>query len=100
MTTVLPLVGSSGPVSGVSSTSGTASPPSSVPSGVTAGTYGDATHVAQFTVNENGDITAAADVLITSTGGGGSCYIPVITGAIPAVFVQWPDGTLLLVGYP
>jgi hypothetical protein len=36
------------------------------PSGVTAGTYGDATHVGQFTVDVNGIITSAADVLITA----------------------------------
>jgi hypothetical protein len=38
------------------------------PSGVTAGTYGDATHVGQFTVNSSGIITAAADIPITFAG--------------------------------
>lgn len=38
---------------------------------VTPGTYGDATHVAQFTVDQKGRITAAANVAITGGGGGG-----------------------------
>jgi hypothetical protein len=38
--------------------------------GVTAGTYGDATHVGQFTVDSKGRIIAASDVAIS--GGGGS----------------------------
>lgn len=45
-------------------------------SGVTPGAYGDATHVAQVTVDAKGHVTAAANVAIT--GGGGSNYF---TGA-------------------
>lgn len=44
-------------------------------SGVTSGTYGDSTHVGQFTVDSKGRITAAANVPVsggTSGGGGGS----------------------------
>lgn len=33
---------------------------------VTPGTYGDATHVGQFTVDQQGRVTAAADVVITA----------------------------------
>jgi len=40
-------------------------------SGVTAGTYGDATHVGAVTVNAEGIVTAAANVAITAGGGGG-----------------------------
>ena len=39
------------------------------PSGVTAGTYGDATNVAQFTVDVNGIITSAVDVPIAAGAG-------------------------------
>ena len=44
-------------------------------SGVVADTYGDATHVAQITVNEFGHVTGVTDVPIS--GGGGSCAIDV-----------------------
>lgn len=40
------------------------------PSGVTPGTYGDATHVGQFTVDVNGIVTAATDVVISAPGTG------------------------------
>lgn len=39
-------------------------------SGVTAGTYGDATHVAQTTVNAQGLVTSIASVVISSGGAG------------------------------
>lgn len=39
---------------------------------VTPGTYGDATHVAQITVDQQGRITAAAPVTISGGGGGGT----------------------------
>lgn len=38
---------------------------------VTPGTYGDATNVGQFTVDQQGRITAAANVAISGGGGGG-----------------------------
>jgi len=39
---------------------------------VTPATYGDATHVGQFTVDQQGRITAAANVSVSGGGGGGS----------------------------
>ncbi len=41
------------------------------PSGVTAGTYGDATHVAQVTIGTDGRVTAASSVAISGGGGSG-----------------------------
>jgi hypothetical protein len=41
-------------------------------SGVTAGTYGDSTHVGQFTVAASGVVTAASNVAISGGGGGGT----------------------------
>jgi len=43
-------------------------------SGVTPGTYGDSTHVGQFTVNLAGQVTAASNVAISGGGGGGSGF--------------------------
>lgn len=47
--------------------------------GVTPGTYGDATHVAQVTVSATGVVTAAADVAIT-----GLLIPPCTVGTLPA----------------
>lgn len=46
--------------------------PTLVPSGATAGTYGDATNSPQITVDAKGRITAVSNVAITGGGGGGS----------------------------
>ncbi len=54
-------------------------------SGVTPGTYGDATNVAQITVDEFGHVTAAANVAISGGGGGALTLISeVITSASQA----------------
>lgn len=47
-------------------------------SGVTPGTYGDATNVGQFTVNAQGLITFADDVPISGGGGGGGGSLELI----------------------
>jgi type V secretory pathway adhesin AidA len=62
---------------------------------VTPGTYGDSTHVAQVTVDQQGRLTAISDVLIA--GGGGGVYVPVVDGSIPPVFITLPDGNLVYV---
>jgi len=50
-------------------------------SAVTPGTYGDATHVGQFTVDQKGLLQFAQNVEIT--GGGGDGYWSVITNGDP-----------------
>lgn len=53
-------------------------------SGVTASTYGDSTHVGQFTVDAKGRLTAASNVAI-SGGGGAVSSVFGRTGAVVAV---------------
>lgn len=67
------------------------------PTGVTPGTYGDATNVGQFTVNAYGQITAAADVPIS--GSGGSTWFPMVDGAEPPAFITDGAGVLIAVAY-
>lgn len=55
-------------------------------SGVTPGTYGDATNSPQITVDDEGHITAIADVPISGGGGGG--------GSFASVTFQAPGGVL------
>lgn len=64
---------------------------------VTPGTYGDATHVGQFTVDTKGRLTFAANVAIS---GAGSSWIPLVDGSEPPVFVTDGAGHLMLVAYP
>lgn len=45
---------------------------------VTPGTYGDATHVGQFTVDQKGRLTAAVNVPVSGGGGGGGFSPPTI----------------------
>lgn len=58
---------------------GTYPNPGLAPTGVTAGTYGDATHVAQVTVNAGGQVTNATNVAITGFGP---------TGVFPGTYGQ------------
>lgn len=54
------------------------------PSGVTAGTFGDSTHVGQFTVNTNGQVTSASDVAIA---------FPAATSSYTLITEITPTGT-------
>ncbi len=67
------------------------------PTGVTPGTYGDASNVGQFTVNAFGQITAAADVPISGTGG--ASWFPMVDGAEPPAFITDGAGVLIAVAY-
>lgn len=76
--TVLSATGSGGTVTAVTGTPPIASSGGTTPvislndTAVTPGTYGDATNVGQFTVDQKGRITFAANVPITASGGGGT----------------------------
>lgn len=65
--------------------------------GVAAGTYGDATHVGQFTVNAEGQLTFAQNVAIS--GGSGGAYVPLTNGAEPPSLISNGAGMLVVVPY-
>jgi hypothetical protein len=52
---------------------------------IAPGSYGDATHVGQFTVDQQGRLTAAANVAITGGGGGGGGSYEPAPNRIPLV---------------
>lgn len=65
-------------------------------SGVTAGTYGDSTHVAQVTVAASGVVTAASNVAVS----GGSGTISDITSSGGTVTVTAPTGPTTNIDLP
>jgi len=70
---------------------GTYPNPGLVNTAVTPGTYGDATHVGQFTVDADGRITAASSVTVTGGGGSGGIGEILITdtpAGTPLVFAD------------
>jgi len=66
-----------GGISSAKIATGAVGPTQIADSAVIPGTYGDATHVAQFTVDQDGRLTAAANVVVT--GGGGGSTSPLTT---------------------
>lgn len=101
--TVLSATGSGGTVTSVTATSPLTSSGGATPdiaiadTAVTPGTYGDATHVGQFTVDAKGRVTFAQDVAITGSGSGS--WIPLVTGSEPPAFVTDGAGHLILVAF-
>lgn len=64
---------------------------------VTPGTYGDNTHVGQFTVDSKGRITFAANVSVS--GGSGADYVVMSDGHNPPTAMDDGAGNFLYVGY-
>lgn len=66
---------------------------------VTPGTYGDATHVAQIVVDQQGRLTGVSEVIISGGGGGGASTPSVRASNIQtssnnSYTVSWPTGTV------
>lgn len=62
---------------------------------VTPGTYGDSTHTPQITVDQQGRVTAASNVAISSSGGGSSPF-PALISPNNALFSWVNQGTATL----
>lgn len=69
------------------------------PTGVTPGTYGDATNVGQFTVNAAGQITLAVDVPISGGGSGMYCE-PLTDGDLTQPELIFAGGDVIMVCTP
>ena len=71
--------------------------PTLITTGVTAGTYGDSTHVAQLTVDANGRVTSATNVNVNISAGGNVPVGAIIlwSGSIASIPTNWHlcDGT-------
>jgi len=65
---------------------------------VTPGTYGDSTHVAQITVDQQGRITAVANVAVSGGGGGGGTPVvrasKISSSSASSYTITWPTGTI------
>lgn len=67
-------------------------------SGVVAGTYGDATHVGQFTVNGKGIVTSAANVVITGAAVNTN-WFPLVSGTEPPNWITDGAGNPIAIAF-
>lgn len=66
--------------------------------GVVAGTYGDGTHVGQFTVNQQGQLTSAASVTITGAAVNTN-WFPLVSGTEPPNWITDGAGNPIAIAF-